>query len=165
MQTTLALGSLTALGEVLARGELLVATGASDVVVLPTAAAFVGATQAATELSEGSEARVEALMHIDRSSSDESYFAKRVREAHVVILSDGSLLHAKSVWHETPIGDAIRDAEFVVAVGSVVSVLLGTMIDPRGGAPTTGLGHREGICYHVKGKRRVPISYANSARR
>jgi cyanophycinase len=84
-------------------------------------------------------------MHIDRSSSDEPYFANRVRQADVVVLSDGSALHAKSVWHETPIGEAIRDAQFVIAVGSVASVLGDTMIDPRGGAPTMGLGYRHGI--------------------
>jgi cyanophycinase len=144
----MAVGSLAALGDVVTRGELLVVTGQSDVVVLPTAAAFIGATEAAIELSvlfETSGAHVEALMHIDRSSSDEPYFANRVRQADVVVLSDGSALHAKSVWHETPIGEAIRDAQFVIAVGSVASVLGDTMIDPRGGAPTMGLGYRHGI--------------------
>ena len=84
-------------------------------------------------------------MHLDRSSSDEPYFAQRVREADIVVLSDGSPLHAKSVWHQTPIGEAIRDAPLVVTIGSVSSVLFDTMIDPRGGAPTTGLGYREGL--------------------
>jgi cyanophycinase len=148
VQTTLAVGSLAALDDVVTNGELLVVTGESDVVVLPTAAAFIGATEAAIELSvhfEASGARVEALMHIDRSSSDERYFATRVRDADIVVLSDGSALHAKSVWHETRIGEAIRDAHFVVAIGSVASVLGDTMIDPRGGAPTMGLGYRHGV--------------------
>jgi hypothetical protein len=144
----MAVGSLAALAEIVTHGELLVVNASSDVVVLPTAAAFIGATEAAIELSvifEASGAHVEALMHIDRSSSDEPYFAQRLREADVVVLSDGSALHAKSVWHETPIGDAIRDAEFVIALGAVASVLGDTMIDPRGGAPTTGLGYRHGL--------------------
>jgi hypothetical protein len=144
----MAFGSLTALGESVTGGELLVLTSDSDVVIVPTAAAFIGATEAAIDLStlfEASGARVEALMHLDRSSSDEPYFAMRTREADVVVLSDGSPLHAKSVWHQTPIGDAIRDARLVVAIGSVASVLFETMIDPRGGAPTTGLGYREGL--------------------
>jgi hypothetical protein len=144
----MALGSLAALAEIVTHGELLVVNGDSDVVVLPTAAAFIGATEAAIELSvlfEASGARVEALMHIDRSSSNEPYFAQRLREADFVVLSDGSALHAKSVWHETPVGEAIRDADFVVALGAVASVLGHTMIDPRGGAPTTGLGYRHGL--------------------
>jgi hypothetical protein len=144
----MAFGSLAALGDSLTRGELFVVTSETDVVVVPTAAAFIGATEAAIDLStvfEGGGARVEALMHLDRSSSDEPYFAKRIREANIVVLSDGSPLHAKSVWHQTPIGEAIRDAPLVVTIGSVSSVLFDTMIDPRGGAPTTGLGYREGL--------------------
>jgi cyanophycinase len=148
VQSTIAFGSLAALGDSVARGELLALTSDTDVVILPTAAAFIGATEAAIDLSmlfEPSGARVEALMHLDRSSSDEAYFAQRVREAHVVVLSDGSPLHAKSVWRQTPIGEALRDAPLLVTVGSVSSVLFGTMIDPRGGAPTMGLGYREGL--------------------
>jgi hypothetical protein len=144
----MAVGSLAALAELVTHGELLVVNGDSDVVVLPTAAAFIGATEAAIKLSvlfEASGARVEALMHIDRSSSDEPYFAQRVREADFVVLSDGSALHAKSVWHETHIGEAIRDADFVIALGAVASVLGDIMIDPRGGAPTTGLSYRHGL--------------------
>jgi hypothetical protein len=144
----MAFGSLAALGNSLTRGELFVVTSETDVVIVPTAAAFIGATEAAIDLSmvlEGDGARVEALMHLDRSSSDEPYFAKRIREANIVVLSDGSPLHAKSVWHQTPIGEAIRDAPLVVTIGSVSSVLFDTMIDPRGGAPTTGLGYREGL--------------------
>lgn len=144
----MAMGSLAALRASLIRGDLLVVTSESDVVIVPTAAAFIGATEAAIDLSmvfEDSGARVEALMHLDRSSSDEPYFAQRAREADVVVLSDGSPLHAKSVWHQTPIGEAIREAPVVVAIGSVSSVLFETMIDPRGGAPTTGLAYREGL--------------------
>ena len=80
----------------------------------------------------------------DRTSSDEPYFATRIREADLVVLSDGSPLHAKSVWHASLVGEAIRDAMCVVAIGSVASVLGDVMIDPRGGAPTTGLGYRDG---------------------
>lgn len=144
----MAFGSLAALGDSVAHGGLLVVTSDTDVVIVPTAAAFIGATEAAIDLSmllEVSGARVEALMHLDRSSSDEAYFARRVREADMVVLSDGSPLHAKSVWHQTPVGEALRDAPLVVTIGSVTSVLFETMIDPRGGAPTTGLGYREGL--------------------
>jgi hypothetical protein len=147
MHSTIAFGSLGALGNSLTRADLL-DVGDIDVVILPTAAAFIGATEAALELSTlfvASGARVEALMHLDRSSSDEPYFARRAREADMVVLADGSPLHAKSVWHQTPIGEALRDAPVVVTTGSVVSVLFDTMIDPRGGAPTTGLGYREGV--------------------
>jgi cyanophycinase-like exopeptidase len=149
---TIAVGSAATLRDVLASGEPFRVTSESDVVIVPTAAAFTGATQSAIELSlllEESDAKVEALMNIDRTSSDEEYFAQRVREADLVVLSDGSPLHAKSVWHATSLGEAIRDATRVIAIGSVASVLGDVMIDPRGGAPTTGLGYRSGLVLSV----------------
>jgi hypothetical protein len=148
----MAVGSIEALRDVLSAGQPFQLTSESDVVIVPTAAAFTGAEQSAIELSllfEESGAKVEALMNIDRTSSDEPYFAKRIREADLVVLSDGSPLHAKSVWHASSIGEAIRDASRVVAVGSVASVLGDVMIDPRGGAPTTGLGYRSGLVLSV----------------
>lgn len=147
-ETTVVVGSLDALREVLATGELLDVTSDTDVVLLPTAAAFLGINEAAIELSvlfEESGAKVEALMIADRASNDEPYFVERIKNADLVVLSDGSALHAKSVWHASPVGDAIRDARHLVAVGSVASLLGEVMIDPRGGAPTTGLGYRSGL--------------------
>ncbi len=84
-------------------------------------------------------------MLTDRSSGDEPMFARRVADADVVVLSGGSALHARSVWLDTPVGEAIRNAETLIAVGSAASVLGDTMIDPRGGAPTSGLGYRSGL--------------------
>jgi hypothetical protein len=144
---TIAVGSLDALRDVLAMGNPLRVASDTDVILVPTAAAFVGAAESAIELStlfEEYDAKIEALMNLDRSSSDESYFVRRIREADLVVLSDGSALHVKSVWHASAVGEAIRDAERLVAIGSVSSVLGEVMIDPRGGAPTTGLGYRDG---------------------
>jgi len=83
-------------------------------------------------------------MVTDRAGALEPYFAQRVAAADVVVLTDGSALHARSVWRDTPVGTAIDAARFVLAVGSVASVLGEVMVDPRGGAPTTGLGYRPG---------------------
>jgi hypothetical protein len=152
VQGTIVVGSPEALRTLLEAGGLLQLSEESDVVLVPTAAAFTGVTQAAIELStlfESSGAKVEALMVTDRAANDEPYFAERVRTADLVVLSDGSALHAKSVWHASALGDAIRDARSVVAIGSVASVLGETMIDPRGGAPTTGLGYRQGLVLTV----------------
>ncbi|MGC2167935.1 MAG: hypothetical protein WA580_02415 [Acidimicrobiales bacterium] len=148
MQSTWVVGSLDALAELLEAREDLLVTSETTVVLLPTAAAFIGATQAAIELAarfETRDARVEALMLTERSSSNEAIFAQRVADADVVVLSDGSALHARSVWLDTAIGEAIRDAETLIAVGPAASVLGETMIDPRGGAPTAGLGYRTGL--------------------
>ncbi len=146
MRETIAVGSLEALRVVVETGALLLSSD-TDVVIVPTAAAFTGAEGAALELAALFEARratVEALMNIDRSSSNEPYFAQRIRGADLVVLADGSPLHAKSVWRGSAVGEAIRDATCLVAIGSVASVLGEIMIDPRGGAPTTGLGYRDG---------------------
>src|SRR5208282_1919843 len=81
---TIAVGSASALRDVLELGEPFRVSSQSDVVIVPTAAAFTGATQSAIELSllfEESDAQVEALMNIDRTSSDEPYFATRILEA------------------------------------------------------------------------------------
>ncbi len=152
MRTITAVGSLEALAEVLRRDEPIPLTREADVVVVPTAAAFTGAEEASIGLAslfESYGARVEALMNIDRVSSDEPYFATRLRGADIVVLGDGSVLHARSVWRESLVGAAIRDARAVVAVGSVASVLGQVMIDPRGGAPTNGLGLFEGVVLGV----------------
>ena len=145
---TLVVGSLGALRAGL-DDQLLGEIGpGADVVVIPTAAAFTGAAEAAlavAEALEGTGARVEALMVTDRASAEEPHFVDRLRQADLVVLCDGSPLHARTVWRATPVGEALPDARRLAAVGSVASVLGVVMIDPRGGAPTTGLGYRPGL--------------------
>ncbi|HEY5104612.1 MAG TPA: hypothetical protein VII65_06165 [Acidimicrobiales bacterium] len=151
--TTIVVGSLEALRDVMTSGELVTLTSGADVVVVPTAAAFTGITEAAIELSsvfDDAEVKVEALMIAERASCAEPYFVQRISQADLVVLCDGSALHAMSVWRGTPVGEAIRDAQRLVAVGSCASVLGDVMIDPRGGAPTTGLGYREGLAIGVE---------------
>jgi len=144
---TLVIGSTAILGELL--NEVFSDVPASaDVVVVPTAAAFTGAPAAAMSIVEsiaGLEVRVEALMVTDRASSAEPYFVERIATADVVVLSDGSPLHARAVWRDSPVGEALRSVTQLVAVGAVASALGDVMIDPRGGAPTTGLGYRLGV--------------------
>lgn len=150
--TTVLVGSLEALRELLAKGELLVVSPDTDVVLVPTGAAFTGLAEATGELAavfEESGAKVEALMIGERAASFEPYFVERLKGADLVVLSDGSALHAKSAWRETPVGEAIRDARRLVGVGSCASVLGEVMIDPRGGAPTTGLAYRPGLAVGV----------------
>ncbi len=148
MQTlTLAVGSLGALRGVFEENTLDLAEGAV-VVVVATAAAFTGMPEAAIAVAEVSEPfgyRVEALMVADRAGADEPYFAQRITSADLVVLCDGSPLHARSVWRHTALGGAIGQASRLVAIGSVASVLGAVMIDPRGGAPTTGLDYRSGV--------------------
>ena len=144
--TTLVAGSLRAFIDTMA-GEL---EGAS-VVVVPTAAAFVGAAQAALEVATALEpfgAQVEALMVLDRAGVHEAALVERVAHADYVVLSDGAALHARAVWRASAFGDALAAAR-LVAIGSVATVLGSVMIDPRGGAPTIGLGYRRGVVLTV----------------
>jgi len=147
--TTVAMGSLAPLADVV-RGLHLLAD--ADIVVVPTAAAFTGITEAALAVAialSDLDVRVEALMVSDRASANEAYFTRRVTESDLVVLCDGSPLHARSVWRDTTFGEAVRASKRIVAVGSVASVLGDVMIDPRGGAPTTGLGYRAGVAIAV----------------
>ncbi len=140
--STVVAGSLAAYANCALRPQ----TGA-DVVVVTTASAFRGAAQAALEVAsalEESGATFEALMALDRASSDDVYFAARIARADLVVVTDGSPLHAKSVWRASAVGDALGAAT-LVAIGSIATVLGDVMIDPRGGAPTVGLGYRHGV--------------------
>jgi len=148
--STFAVGSLDALRALLRDGALTLREHA-DVVIVPTAAAFTGLTEAAVltgaEFDE-CDVRVEALMVSDRAATNDQHLIDRLARADLVVLCDGSPLHARSVWRANAFGDAINAASTLVAIGAVASVLGEVMIDPRGGAPTTGLGFRDGaaIC-------------------
>ena len=110
--------------------------------VLTTAAAYRGAAAAFAEVvatglfSDAALASVDAL---DRRSAQDPGVVAEVTGADLVVLVEGAALHARSVWRGTALGQALATVN-VLAVGSVASVLGVTMIDPRGGAPTTGLG-------------------------
>ena len=139
--TTLVAGSLSALFDA-SREQF---DGAS-VIVVPTAAAFRGAAAAAMEVAEALEptgARVEALMVLDRAGANDRAIAARIASADLVVLPDGAALHALAVWRDSALGEALAPAH-LVAIGSVATVLGAVMIDPRGGAPTIGLGYRSG---------------------
>jgi hypothetical protein len=149
--STFAVGSLDALGALLRNGPLTLRDDA-DVVVVPTAAAFIGFTEAAVLTGatfDELDVRVEALMVSDRAATNDSYLVERLVNADVVVLCDGSPLHARAVWRANAFGDAINAASTLVAIGAVSSVLGDVMIDPRGGAPTTGLGYRNGAALCV----------------
>jgi cyanophycinase-like exopeptidase len=148
---TYAVGSLDALRVLLREGPLEIAVNA-DVVIVPTAAAFTGMVEAALHTSavfDDLDAHVEALMVSDRAATNDDYYVTRVLKADLVVLCDGSALHARSVWRANEFGNAINAASTVVAIGEVASVLGDVMIDPRGGAPTTGLGYCGGAALSV----------------
>jgi cyanophycinase len=127
--------------------ELLQASGGTDVVVLPTAAAFENPDAAVEHARRwfdglgGTVTNVRALQHrdaLDPANVD------AVRAARFVYLAGGSPLHLRSVLKETPLWQALVDAwtDGAVIAGSSAGamVLCDPMVDPRGGAFTVGLG-------------------------
>jgi cyanophycinase len=126
---------------------LLAASGGTDVVVLPTAAAYQHPEQVVLRSAgwfDALGAQVEGLMVVDRASADDPGMAAVVRAARFVYLADGSPLHLKSVLKGSATLEALLSAwmggAVVAGSGAGAMVLTDPMVDPRGGALTVGLG-------------------------
>jgi cyanophycinase len=123
------------------------ASGRTDVVVLPTAAAYEHperAIDAASKWFAALGATVRGLMILSRRDAEQEEFARQVREARFLYLGGGSPLHLRSVLKDSPVWAAVVEAwnhGAVVAGSSAGAMVLGDpMVDPRGGALTLGLG-------------------------
>lgn len=132
--------------------DLLAASGAEEVLVLPTAAAFEHPERAvavAGSWFEGLGATVHGLMVVARPDALDEATAEVVRAARFVYLGGGSPLHLRSVLKDTPVWQALVDAwdAGAVVAGSSAGamVLCDPMVDPRGGAYTVGLGLVENV--------------------
>jgi cyanophycinase len=126
---------------------LLGASGGTDVVVLPTAAAYQHPERVVLRAAEWFDAiggQVEGLMVVDRTSANDPGMAAVVRSARFVYLAGGSPLHLLSVLKGSATFEALRDAwtggAVVAGSGAGAMVLTDPMVDPRGGALTVGLG-------------------------
>lgn len=115
----------------------------NDVVIVGTAAAFIDAKRAMQAVVDTLGGGTVLALTDRRSALDQSN-ADAIRGATFVICVDGSALHARTIWRNSPVGDALCEAS-VVAIGSVSSVFGTVMIDPRGGAPTTGLNRFDDV--------------------
>jgi cyanophycinase len=127
--------------------QLLTESGAPEVVVLPTAAAFerpehVG--EAAATYFSGLGAPVRTLPVLHRGEAEDPAIAAVVRKAKFVYLADGSPLHLRSVLKGSALFDAMlasyRAGGVLAASGAGATLLCDPMVDPRGGAYTVGLG-------------------------
>ena len=126
---------------------LLEASGGTEVVVLPTAAAYEHperAVETATRWFEGLGAKVRGLPVLRRPDAEDDAHVAAVREARFVYLGGGSPLHLRSVLKNSALWHALVQAwnEGAVVAGSSAGamVLTDPMVDPRGGAFTLGLG-------------------------
>lgn len=126
--------------------ELIAASGAKEVVVIPAAAAYehperVGARASAYFESLGVKARTLPVLH--RSDAEDPKHADVVRRARFVYLCDGSPLHLRSVLKGSVLFDAVLGAfhggASLAASGAGATLVGDPMVDPRGGAYTVGL--------------------------
>jgi len=127
--------------------ELLAISGATEVLVLPTAAAYEHPrreVEAATRHFERLGAEVRGLMVLSRPDANDDAHAEAVRAARFIYLGGGSSLHLRSVLKDSKVWQALEAAWHggaVLAGSSAGAMVLGDpMIDPRGGAFTVGLG-------------------------
>ena len=127
--------------------ELLEAAGSREVLVLPTAAAYwhpERAVETASSYFSALGASVKGCMVLRRADAEETSNAGTVRAARFIYLAGGSVLHLRSVLKASPVWEALVEAwrgGAVLAGSSAGAMVFGdTMVDPRGGALTLGLG-------------------------
>jgi cyanophycinase len=125
----------------------------AEVLILPTASAFVGPQtvgDAVVGWLNANGVRAVVLDVVTRSDANDPTVAERMRQARAVMATDGSALHVRTTLKSTPVLDAtlaaIDDGALLIASGASASALSDPMIDPRGGAPTTGLGPLRSFC-------------------
>jgi cyanophycinase len=138
--------------------SLLGASNGSDVVVLPTAAAFeqpADTVERAISWFEKLGATVRPVMVLNRRDADNDANVKAVKGASFVYIADGSPLHLRSALKGSQLWDVItaayRAGAVLAASGAGATVVCDPMVDPRGGAYTVGLGLVRGLAvfpYH-----------------
>jgi cyanophycinase len=127
--------------------DLLAASGGTEVVVLPTAAAYEHpekAVEHARAWFAGLGGEVRGLMVLGRPGAEDEENAAVLRASRFTYLGGGSPMHLRSVLKASRVWDALLQAYqggAVVAGSSAgAMVLTDPMVDPRGGALTVGLG-------------------------
>jgi cyanophycinase len=127
--------------------ELLEESGASEVLVIPTAAAYEHperCVEAADRWFSELGVSTRGLMVLRRTDALEDGNAEAIRDSGFVYLAGGSAMHLRSVLKDSPVWDALVTAwnAGTVLAGSSAGamVLCDPMVDPRGGAFTLGLG-------------------------
>ncbi|MEY2477928.1 MAG: cyanophycinase [Actinomycetota bacterium] len=126
---------------------LIEQSGATDVLVLPTGAAYEHPQRLidqAVDYFKSLGVTARGLMVVGRPDAQDEANAKTVADAKLVYLAGGSALHLRSVLKESAVWDALIHAwngGAAVAGSSAGAMVLGDpMVDPRGGAFTLGLG-------------------------
>ena len=126
---------------------LLAESGAQEVVVLPTAAAYEHperAVETAEKWFASLGAKARGLMVLARPDAEDETNAAAIRDARYIYLSGGSPLHLRSVLKDSPAWHALfqawQDGAVLAGSSAGAMALCDPMVDPRGGAFTLGLG-------------------------
>ncbi|HET8931125.1 MAG TPA: Type 1 glutamine amidotransferase-like domain-containing protein [Acidimicrobiales bacterium] len=134
--------------------RLVEAAGATEVTVLPTAAAFEHPdrlVEAAKEHFGAIGVGVTALEVLTRADAMLQANADTVREASVVYLVGSSAMHARPTLLQTPVWDGLVAAwhagATVIGSDAGAQILGDPMVDDRGAAFTVGLGLVERIAF------------------
>ena len=158
--------------------ELFEQSGADEVLVLPTAAAYEHpqrAVDTAVAWFESFGAKARGLMVVARPDAEDEANVAAVRHARFLYLGGGSPLHLRSVLKDSALWAALVetwDGGAVLAGSSAgAMVLCDPMVDPRGGAFTLGLGLVNGITViphantwsHEKARRTFELAPAGCA--
>jgi cyanophycinase len=138
--------------------RLLERAGGSEVVVVPTAAAFEHperVVERATAWFEELGGTAVGLMVLNRRDAEKDANVSAVSNARFIYITDGSPLHLRSVLKGSALWDGVVRAyehgAVLAASGAGATVLCDPMVDPRGGAYTVGLGLVQGLAvfpYH-----------------
>lgn len=127
--------------------ELLRNSGADDVVVVPTGAAYEHPQRLVDQASAWFGqlgATVRPLMVLARPDAADPDIVEIARAARFVYLAGPSPMHIRSVLMRSPVWDAIvagwQDGATLAGTSAGAMVLCDPMVDPRGGAYTLGLG-------------------------
>ena len=127
--------------------RLIGASGATEVVVLPTADAFEHPSRAITEAETWGErlgVAINGRLVLRRADANLAEHVAAVRSARMVYLVGDSPLHLRSVLKDTDLfaalGEVVAGGGVVAATGASAACLCDPMTDPRGGAFSLGLG-------------------------
>jgi cyanophycinase len=127
--------------------ELLERSGGTEVLVVPTAAAYEHPgrlVEAAGHWFAEFGATVQALDVLSRADALDPARVLPVASARFLYLAGSSPMHLRSVLKDSPVWDAIvaawQGGAVLAASSAGAMALCDPMVDPRGGALTLGLG-------------------------
>jgi len=131
---------------------LVAASGAEEVLVLPTGAAYEHPQRSVEQAASWFDrlgVRVRGLDVLSRPDALSEDNAAAVRSSRFTYLVGGSPMHVRSVLKDTPVWEALvaawRDGGVLAGSSAGAMVLCDPMVDPRGGAFTIGLGLLTGM--------------------